>query len=203
MTIDKIQLQREQPEQQVAISVHRTISPKINCDARTTRLGYRSGNRSATISAPHDADNSALMPPPVRLRNHSSDTLGPLFTEVVKGTKRESGVKVSLALAAKVKREAAAAPAASSNGTRKAEQIRGVAKSMGRTVRPRDVIAKLAEQGVAVSSAQVSTVLASMGMKRRKRGRRPAVVVKTVASTLMLELFVGCEGHIKGTGPIN
>jgi hypothetical protein len=128
-------------------------------------------------------------------------------TEVVKGIKREHGVKVSPALAAQIKRGSKAtvpaAPAASSNGTSKAEQIRQVAKSMGRKVRPRDVIAKLSEQGVTVTSAQVSTVLASMGMKRRKHGRRRMAVVETVASTLTLDSLLAAKKLVQQVGSVD
>jgi hypothetical protein len=112
--------------------------------------------------------------------------------EVVRGVKREMGVDVSVALASKVKREAAASTAASSQGTSKAEQIRQVAKSLGATVRPRDVVHNLADQGVSVSSAQVSTVLSTMRKKRGRRGRRPAVV-ESVASTLTLESLMAAK----------
>jgi hypothetical protein len=40
---------------------------------------------------------------------------------------------------------------------------------MEKPVRPRDVIAVLKAQGVKASSAQVSTVLRGMGMKRKRR----------------------------------
>jgi hypothetical protein len=66
----------------------------------------------------------------------------------------------------------AAAPAASNNGAAgatKADQIRDTAKSMPKPVRPRDVIAELKKKGVTASSAQVSTVLRGMGMRRRRR----------------------------------
>ncbi|HVX15916.1 MAG TPA: hypothetical protein VHC22_32330 [Pirellulales bacterium] len=56
----------------------------------------------------------------------------------------------------------------------KAEKIRRAAQSMKKPVRPRDVIATLAAEGVQVSSAQVSTTLRAMGMRRRGRGRKPA-----------------------------
>ena len=136
-------------------------------------------------------------------------------TEVVRGIKREMGVDVSIALAAKVKRDLAGGGATSSAGTRKtrvakggdskAEQIRQVAQSMGGLVRPRDVIAKLAEQGVAVSSAQVSTVLRGMGMKRRRRGRRPAAaaaVVESMASTLTLDSLLAAKRLVTQLGSV-
>ncbi|HEV3343250.1 MAG TPA: hypothetical protein VG125_22955 [Pirellulales bacterium] len=122
--------------------------------------------------------------------------------EIVRGIKREMGIDVSIALAAKVKRESGAAPAVSSAGASKAEQIRQVAKSMGGRVRPRDVIAQLSQQGVAVSSAQVSTVLAGMGMKRRRRGRRPAAVVESVASTLTLDSLLAAKRLVNQLGSV-
>jgi hypothetical protein len=105
--------------------------------------------------------------------------------EIVKGVKRDHGVKVSLALASLIKRGSkSAAPTASSNGASKAEQIRHVAKSMGGKVRPRDVIAKLAEQGVTVTSAQVSTV------------------VETVASTLTLDSLLAAKKLVQQVGGV-
>jgi arginine repressor len=113
---------------------------------------------------------------------------------IVEGLKSE-GVEVSLALASKIKYDRAekggakkgrkkkvarrAAVAASSNGSergQKAEAIRQAARSIGGKVRPRDVIAMLKEQGIEVSSAQVSTTLKAMGMKRTRRGRKPGAV---------------------------
>jgi hypothetical protein len=102
--------------------------------------------------------------------------------EVAVALKRD-GIKISESLVAKVRQRDAKGPGrktprthATSNGsagTTKAERIRQIAQGMGKRVRPRDVIATLAAEGVEVSSAQVSTVLRGMGMRRR-RGRKPA-----------------------------
>jgi arginine repressor len=109
---------------------------------------------------------------------------------IVEGLKAD-GVTVSPALASKIKygrpakgggkkggrrtRGTGRGTAVSNHGTsqhgNKAEAIRAAAKSLGKKVRPRDVIAMLKEQGIAVSSAQVSTTLKSMGMRRTRRGR--------------------------------
>jgi hypothetical protein len=56
----------------------------------------------------------------------------------------------------------------------KADSIRRVAQGMGKRVRPRDVIAALRAEGTDVSFAQVGQVLRTMGMRRRRRGRRAA-----------------------------
>lgn len=56
----------------------------------------------------------------------------------------------------------------------KADSIRRVAGGMGKRVRPRDVIAGLRQEGIEVSFAQVGQVLKKMGMRRRRRGRKPA-----------------------------
>lgn len=110
-------------------------------------------------------------------------------TEIVEGLKAE-GVEVSLSLASKIKydrsrkgggkkdrkKKAAAtnaAPKATGERGEKAEGIRAAARSIGGKVRPRDVIAMLAEQGIQVSSAQVSMTLRKMGMRKTKRGRKP------------------------------
>ncbi|HET6883879.1 MAG TPA: hypothetical protein VFI31_27240 [Pirellulales bacterium] len=57
---------------------------------------------------------------------------------------------------------------------RKADSIRRVAQGMGKRVRPRDVIAALRAEGIEVSFAQVGQVLKTMGMRRRRRGRKSA-----------------------------
>ena len=51
----------------------------------------------------------------------------------------------------------------------KADLIRETAKGMAKPVRPRDVVAALKERGVEVLHTHVSQVLASMGMKKKKR----------------------------------
>ena len=113
--------------------------------------------------------------------------------EIVSGLKAE-GIEVSMALASKIKYDrstkggakkgrrkkgAGRAAVASTNGSsahgNKAEAIRAAAKSLGKKVRPRDVIAMLKEQGIEVSSAQVSTTLKNMGMKIVRRGRKAGV----------------------------
>jgi arginine repressor len=114
-------------------------------------------------------------------------TAGP--KEIVSGLKAE-GIDVSMALASKIKYDRSAkkggrkkgagrAAATSINGSaergNKAEAIRAAAKSLGKKVRPRDVIAMLKEQGIEVSSAQVSTTLKNMGMKKVRRGRKAGV----------------------------
>jgi len=76
----------------------------------------------------------------------------------------------------------AAKSAASTNGSAgatKADQIRDQAKSMPKPVRPKDVVAALKERGVDVLHTHVSQILASMGMKKKRKaavgGAAPAV----------------------------
>jgi hypothetical protein len=61
----------------------------------------------------------------------------------------------------------------------KAQRIRDVAKTLGKKVRPKDVIAELAKEGVGVSSAQVSTTLSAAGYRRKRRRKQlaPAAAV--------------------------
>jgi arginine repressor len=115
-------------------------------------------------------------------------------TEIVDGLKAE-GIEISTALASKIKYDPSrkggakkgrrkmkvgSAKATSKNGAsergNKAEAIRQAAGSLGGKVRPRDVIAMLKEQGIEVSSAQVSTTLKAMGMRKVRRGRKPGAV---------------------------
>jgi arginine repressor len=121
-------------------------------------------------------------------------------TEVVTNLKR-AGIKVSLSLVAKLKRKgakkprpnAAATPAASNGSaqTSKAERIRQVAKGMTKPVRPRDVTAALAAEGITVSSALVSMTLKGMGMRRRRRGGKAAIAAPgrpAMSASAMLSL---------------
>jgi hypothetical protein len=53
------------------------------------------------------------------------------------------------------------------------EMIRQTAQTLGKRVRPRDIIAHLKEKGVAVSHTLVSKTLAAAGFRRRRRRRKP------------------------------
>lgn len=53
--------------------------------------------------------------------------------------------------------------------TTKSQSIREAYSRLGRRTRPRDIIADLKTQGIQVSSAQVSMVRKSMGIKKRRR----------------------------------
>ena len=82
--------------------------------------------------------------------------------------------------------------AAATNGageTSKAQRIRDVAKALGKQVRPRDVIAELAKEGIAVSSAQVSSTLSAAGYRRKRRGRKVSAAVARPASGNGLNLY--------------
>jgi len=102
----------------------------------------------------------------------------------------KQGIDVSYALVSKVKsrlrepganrRKAVAATgngrfSGSEEGPSKAQAIRNTIKELGRRARPRDVIAALSEQGITVSSAHVSMVRKSMGLKKRRRKTLEAV----------------------------
>lgn len=54
-------------------------------------------------------------------------------------------------------------------GPSKADLIRQTAGALPKPVRPRDVMAALAQQGTEVSRGQVSQVLRGMGLRRRRR----------------------------------
>ncbi|HEV3023151.1 MAG TPA: SOS response-associated peptidase [Pirellulales bacterium] len=98
----------------------------------------------------------------------------------------------------------AAAPASSSPGSTKADAIRDVAKGMEKPVRPRDVIAALKAQGVKASSAQVSTVLRGMGMRRRRRRKSaaggPATAVAANSAGLNIDDLVAAKKLVGEVG---
>jgi transposase len=87
----------------------------------------------------------------------------------------------------------------------KAQRIRDVAKAMGKNVRPRDIIAELAKEGVAVSSPQVSKTLKSAGYRRKRRGRKVATAspAKTsVGSGLNVEALIAAKALIAKVGGV-
>lgn len=67
-------------------------------------------------------------------------------------------------------------------GGSKADSIRDVARRLPKPVRPRDVIAELAQQGIDVSRGQVSQVLRGMGMRRRRGRRSKAASTRSTAT---------------------
>ena len=73
---------------------------------------------------------------------------------------------------------------AGANEMTKAEHIRQAAKKLGKRVRPRDVVAALKEQGVAVTSPQVSKTLKAAGYRRKRRAKRAAAAASTAPVTL-------------------
>jgi hypothetical protein len=66
-------------------------------------------------------------------------------------------------------------------GVNKAQAIRDAAKTLGRKVRPKEIIAALAAQGITVSSPQVSATLKAAGYRRKSRGGRSASAGSTAA----------------------
>jgi arginine repressor len=99
----------------------------------------------------------------------------------------------------------AAAATTSVGETSKAQRIRDVAKTLGRKVRPRDVIAELAKEGITVSSAQVSMTLRSAGYRRKRRGRKVASVKAAAASSsngLNLDALIAAKALITKLGSV-
>jgi hypothetical protein len=88
----------------------------------------------------------------------------------------------------------------------KAEMIRQAAKSLGKKVRPRDIIAKLKEKGVEVSHALVSSTLKAAGFRRKRRGRKAgtkAVTKRTAATNgLSLDALIAAKSLIEKVGGI-
>lgn len=151
------------------------------------------------------------------VRGYLAKHPGAAGTEVVAALKRD-GIRISASLVAKVKaRDAKNAGRSkkvvrheSSNGSAaagsKADSIRQIAQGMPKPVRPRDVVAALKEQGVSVSPAQVSQVLKSMGLKRRRRGRRPAAMAGRPAAltpeSLSLENLLAAKKLVNQLGSV-
>jgi hypothetical protein len=86
----------------------------------------------------------------------------------------------------------------------KAERIRQAAKRLGKKVRPRDVIAELAKEGISVSSAQVSTTLTAAGYRRKRRGKKTAAASAHPASGngLNFEALIAAKALIAKVGSV-
>jgi arginine repressor len=128
---------------------------------------------------------------------------------------KDKGVTVSSALVSKTLKRAgfhrksrggkAAAAASSAGEPSKAQRIRDIAKALGKKVRPRDVIAELAKEGVKVSSAQVSMTLRSAGYKRRRRGKKASgttAAAPVSGNGLNVEALIAAKALIAKVGSV-
>lgn len=138
-------------------------------------------------------------------------------TEVLTALKRD-GIRISASLVAKVKARDAKGSGrsrpsvrqtsanGSAAGSSKADSIRQVAGAMPKPVRPRDVVAALKERGISVSAAQVSQVLKGMGLKRRRRGRKPAAMAgratSSTSESLSLENLLAAKKLVDHLGSV-
>jgi F420-0:gamma-glutamyl ligase len=87
----------------------------------------------------------------------------------------------------------------------KAQRIRDVAKTLGKKLRPRDVIAELAKEGITVSYAQVSTTLRAAGFRRKRRGKKvtaTGVDRSATGSGLNLDALLAAKALIRKVGSL-
>ena len=87
----------------------------------------------------------------------------------------------------------------------KAQRIRDVAKTLGKKVRPKDVIAELAKEGITVSSAQVSSTLSAAGYRRKRRGKKAAVAAASHPANgngLNLDALIAAKALIAKVGSV-
>ena len=128
---------------------------------------------------------------------------------------KEKGVTVSPSLVSKTLKAAgmkrksrgqkAAASTSSSTDVSKAELIRQTAQAIPKPIRPRNIIAKLKEQGVEVSYALVSSTLKAAGLRRRRRRRTAgarAVGMPTAANGLNLDALIAAKSLIEKVGGV-
>jgi hypothetical protein len=89
----------------------------------------------------------------------------------------------------------------------RAELIRQTAQSLGRRVRPRDIIATLREKGVTVSSTLVSKTLVAAGFHRRRRRRKlgaraDARQATSGGGSLNLDALIAAKALIEKVGGV-
>ncbi len=85
--------------------------------------------------------------------------------------------------------------------------IRQTAQTLGKRVRPRDIIATLKEKGVTVSSTLVSKTLAAAGFRRRRRrrklgGRADVRQTNSAAGPLNLDALIAAKVLIEKVGGV-
>ena len=85
--------------------------------------------------------------------------------------------------------------------------IRQTAQTLGRRVRPRDIIATLRDKGVEVSSTLVSKTLAAAGFRRRRRRRNSRTGAEarqgTIAGgSLNLDALIAAKALIEKVGGV-
>ncbi len=91
-------------------------------------------------------------------------------------------------------------------GVSKAQAIRNTAKKLGRKVRPKDVIAALAGEGITVSSPQVSATLKAAGYRRARQAKRaalPPAEHQTKAAGVSLEHLLAAKAMASRLGSLD
>ena len=95
-----------------------------------------------------------------------------------------------------------AARAKAETGTNKSQAIRDTVVELGKKSRPRDVIAKLKAQGIDVSAALVTNVMARSG-RRQKRTTRTAGAGRAVcADNLTMESLLSAKQLLDQVGSV-
>ena len=96
-----------------------------------------------------------------------------------------------------------AARAKAEVGTNKSQAIRDTVVELGKKCRPRDVIAKLKAQGIDVSAALVTNVMARSGRRRQKRTTRTAGGGRVVcADNLTMESLLSAKQLLDQVGSV-
>jgi hypothetical protein len=95
-----------------------------------------------------------------------------------------------------------AANAKSENGTNKSQAIRDTISELGHQFRPRDVIAKLKEQGIEVSPALVTNVMARSGRTAQRRNGRAGTARTLCADNLSVESLLSAKRLIDEVGSV-
>ncbi len=130
-----------------------------------------------------------------------------LVTKTLKraGFKPKARGKKPAAPKSSLGRKTAAPTSQAAGQVNKAQRIRDVAKTLGKKVRPKNVISELAKEGITVSSAQVSSTLSAAGYRRKRRGKKTAAASATHPASgngLNLEALIAAKQLIQKVGGI-
>ena len=131
---------------------------------------------------------------------------GSLISKTLKraGMRKSQGRSAAAAKNSGRKKSAAAAANSAAGQVNKAQRIREVAKSLGKKLRPRDVIAELAKEGIDVTYSLVSKTLRTAGYRRTRRKGATATSGKPATSNgLNLDALIAAKALVNRLGGID
>jgi len=135
-------------------------------------------------------------------------TVGLVYNVKAYDAKKKASKKAAKKVAKAAAPVAMVSPSSTNEAARstKAEAIRAVAKSLPKPIRPRDVRAELAKQGINATTTFIGKVLRAAGMKRKRRRKAAAgsaaPVVAATSAPISIDDLVAAKKLVGQVGSI-